>query len=216
MDETVADGDQLEYIIQGLGGIMLASALFSSLAFSIPSVWVDGCPSSGRAVSTFAMGNLICVSVGSVISLGAGFLSVVVVWLFNRSLGNPLDHQAATLSAGSLAVYMPAMFLHYALELGGLFLIPIVAMVMGAFGASWSARGYVSCFARPQVKEATYKLSILRLMIATMWIALFLAAANLFESKQFVIAVATWFVCNGLLVFLAKLYRLFRPLRSRS
>lgn len=191
-------------------GIVAAGALFSFLTFSTFCLITEDLTSFDRAASMFALGNLISVSIGGIIAMVVGFFSLIFVYLFNLSLGNPLSHHTATLTAGSLACFVPTAVLFPADE-WWVCLLPPIAAAMGAYGASWSARGHKPDAWRPQVKETKYKLSILRLMIATVWIAVFLAAANLFESKEFVIAVAVWFICNGLLMFLAKLYRHFRP-----
>lgn len=213
MHRTDTTHDQFKYMIGGLAGIILAGAMFCSLAFSIGFglvIWSEGYPSLGDAASTFVMGNLVVISFGTLLSLAAGFFSVAAVGIVNFSIGNPLGHKTATLTAGSLAGYIPTCFLLFTME-WGLFLTPPIAMAMGAFGASWSARGHKSDIWPPLVIPTNYRLSILRLMIATAWIAVFFAIANLFETLEFVFGFVAWFIINGLLIGIAKLYRMTRP-----
>jgi len=207
------DDDQLAYIFNGLAGMMAAGALFSMLAcceaLFVFGVWKYSYPPDLANIFLWGIfGSIFAVTIGSVVMSVTGIISIVLVWIINKSLGCPMSHRTAALSTGSLAGFLPTAYLVFT---PWSIWVTLLAMAMGAYGASWSARGHKLDAWRPQSHETKYQLSIFRLMIGTAWIAGILATINFTGYATLAIGIGAWFALNALLVGFAKLYRVVRP-----
>ena len=204
------DDDQFGYLFPGVGGIMLAGALFAILAFTVAGAIEAYSNGGGQIIWIFFVGFFVCGSIGAIIFLTTGMLSVAFVGIVNMSLGYPLDHRTAALSTGSLAGFAPT-FILFAGE-WPLFVFPLFAMAMCAMGASWTVGNHMTDHWRPVVRETKYKLSIKRMMIATAWLAGLFATVSITGSPVIAIAAGIWILLNAVLIGIAKLYRMARPL----
>lgn len=213
-----SNDDQFEYLLPGVGGIMLAGALFSFLAFTLGGTieaYFNGgnLPQFWQGLWIFVVGFLVCGSIGAIIFLTTGMLSVFFVGIVNMSLGYPLDHRTAAVTTGSLAGFVPTAFLLFT-EDWMFFGFTFIAMALCAMGASWTAGNHLTDLWRPLVRETKYKLSIKRMMIATAWLAGLFATANITGSPAIAIAASIWILLNAVLIGIAKLYRMVRPLAT--
>lgn len=208
--------DKLGYIANGLNGIMAAGFAFPLLSGSgvlLAELLKHGFPASapelllGAVVYFF----LVVLIAGPIVGMISGFIAIPLVWIVNMSLGSPMNRRTAVLSAGSLAGFMPTAFFVF---LGPWIWITLLAMAMGAFGASWSAHRHPSNIWRRPITETKYQISIVRLMIGTAWIALVLATINFTGDSRLAIAAGVWLISNVLLLGLAKMYRRFRPIEE--
>ena len=200
----------LSCISSALGGIVLAGTLYPIVLYTLviaSTIMRPYGPGPGPFFEEIFLVVLIGTTIGAVLSAITGLASVVLVYLMNRSLGYPLDEASAVISAGSMAGYMPTVFAVFsAMRFGGMESVafagalgPLLAMTMGAIGASWSARKWGGFdISRATVRKR--KLSVFHLMMATTWVAVTFAIANAWGGPEFAIAVAGWFALQGLML----------------
>lgn len=217
----IDDEDQFAFIFGSLGGIILAGALYPLVIVCF-----------GFAIEFFQSGSLanvgaslmygfpICVmgaGVGSVVFSFTGLIAIFLIWAVNKSFGNPFDRERATMSAGSLAGYIPTAWAFFGS--GHEILAPIVAMIMGAYGASWCAdlQHKTSSASYPnRIHNKEYRLSISHLMMGTAWIAGIFALDNLLGVPFFAIAIFGWLILHAILIGIVKIYKTIGPKASQS
>jgi|GEM_PF-5675387 len=212
-----ADHTYFSCISASLGGIVLAGLCYAPCLFLI-AIFVQ-LPNGGpQGFLDFVMALLMVISVGGgfgvVISVITGFVSIVVVYFINRSLGYPLDEVSAMISAGSMAGYMPTVSVVFMASQYSNFqqvaivgaMGPLLAMCMGAVGAGWGAMKWGD-FDLSQTSNRKHKLSVLHLMMVTAWVALTFAIANAMGGLEFAIATGAWFVLQAVMLAVFGLFR---------
>ena len=155
---------------------------------------------------------------GLLIAGFTGLLSITLVIVMNRSLGYPLDARSAAISAGSLAGYAPTVWIlffdgfgrNYTAMAAVGFLGPILAMTLGAIGAAWASNAYGGYDLAIASRRKKSRLSIMNMMIATTWIAVTFAIANVFGGLGFAVAAAGWFFLQAVMLSIIHLYRKLR------
>lgn len=163
-------------------------------------------------------------AVGIIISSISGLFSIALIIVINWSLGYPLNARSAAISAGSLAGYAPTVWVLFTPGFGGRvsdqmvvgFLGPVLAMILGAIGAAWASSKFGGYDFNVATRRNRFRLSILHIMIATAWVAVTFAVANLFGGPEFGIAVAAWFVLQGFLLGFVHVFRKIALQRSSS
>jgi hypothetical protein len=129
-----------------------------------------------------------------------------------------------------MAGYIPTCFVLFApMEWNSQILVigllgPFLAMLMGAYGATWSSKlmGHSPEFDMVQRVEVPlrgrgeYRLRISHLLIGTAWIALVFAIANASGGFEFAIATGLWFVFHAILVLLIRIYKQIRSKTSSA
>ena len=192
---------QAECMSRAMPGVITAGAIYSLLPSGI--ILLGSGPNSIEIA--FA-----AVFIGFIVSAVSVLISAAIIFLFNRSMGYPLDGISAAISAGSMAGYLPTIFL--AATAPSMFFIlafllgPLLAMTLGAIGANIALRKF-AIIDLDRIQRARWRLSVSRLMAITFWIALTLAIANLFHVRvAFVIVVLIWIAINGTTLGLFRLF----------
>ncbi len=211
---------QASYISGSFIGIVLAGAAYPfcvSLITLVINLFLGGTVGVIEIVLTLPLVVLVGSTAGMLVSSISGLFSIPIVISINRSLGNPLDARSAAISAGSLAGYMPTAWILFMPGNGlaaGL-LGPILAMLLGAYGAAWSSGKYGGFDFDVATKRSKHRLSILNMMMATAWIAITFAIANQFGGLGFAIAAAAWFVLQAILLGIIHYWRKLFGVRSQ-
>ena len=212
---------QVSYISGSFLGIAIAGGAYAVCLGGI-TILFDQIVSSTGIGSFFEIAlsmlffSLIASPVGMLLGALSGLLSIPIVIFMNRSLGNPLDARSAAISAGSLAGYMPTAWVLFIPKAGWLTSVsaglfgPILAMLLGAYGAAWASGKFGGFDFNVATKRSKRRLSIFNMMMATAWVAVTFAIANLFGGLGFAIAAAGWFVLQGFLLGVIHLYRKLR------
>ena len=207
-------------------GIVTAGFCYPSciaLIVAIAEGWQIGIPSIEEAIA----GAMFIVFFGGIfgfmLSATTGLVSVLLIYWMNRSVGYPLDARSAAISTGSLAGYLPTAWVVFVMPgwdatevaitaaLG-----PILAMSLGAIGAAWSSKRYAGIHYELARHHIRSRISILNLMMATAWIAVTFATANLFGGPNFAIAVGVWFVLQSLMLAAVVLYKKAKSSRQQT
>ena len=217
---------QLDYIASSSGGIVLAGALypivlaviiflfelFRSGGTDITSLVFTDIPSALVAIVVISLALLIA---GFILSGITGIAAIFLVYIVNTSMGNPMPKRISAITAGSLAGYSPTAFLfyempfiYYEMPFGGIqeyvlgvTLGPVLAMLMGAWGASWCVTRYTEkSVSFVPVRRTKYRLGITDLMVATAWFAAVFGLANFAGGMNFVVSVMIWIVLHSGLV----------------
>jgi len=201
----------LQYVLSAFPGIILAGGLYplclGVLALMWQAVW-DGRFDLSDTLGFLGIFAMLGGMFGVIISAVTGLISIGLMWAMNRSLGYPLDGGSAAISAGSLAGYLPTAWVFFTPMFGKDFqesatigfMGPILAMLLGAIGASWTAKRYTRPKFHAAVIRKKYRLSISHMMIATTWIAVVFALANFFGGTWFAIASAAWFGLQAIML----------------
>jgi len=205
------DDVQVSYISGSFVGIVIAGFLYPICASILAHV-VELAFFSARIGGFFeiVIHNILLLlmggTVGAVVGSLSALLSIPILIFMNRSLGNPLDARSAAISAGSLAGYMPTAWVLFLPGMDwsealstGLF-GPVLAMLMGAYGAAWASEKYGGFDFEIATKRKKRPLSVFNMMMATAWVAVTFAIANMFGGLGFAIAAAAWFVLQGFLL----------------
>jgi len=206
------DHTHLACISASMGGIIVAGMLYPAALFFV--VLFSQLPSiTGPIELLFGFGMVLVFGgcVGAFLSTITGAISICIVYLMNWSLGYPLDEHSAVLSAGSMAGYMPTVFVVFTSSQYGSItdvaivgaLGPLLAMCMGAVGAVWGAKKW-SGFDLSKATNRKHKLSVTHLLVATTWVAVTFAIANAFGGPEFGIAAAGWFALQAIMLLLVK------------
>jgi len=214
---------QMNYVLSSFAGILCAGFAYPSFLGSIVLIAnLVKSDSTERVLEGLFTLLVICLSGGFLALLTCaltGLLSIALVIVMNRSLGNPLDARSAAISAGSMACYAPTVWILFipGMDLSRIttigFLGPILAMTLGAIGAAWASAtfsGYDFSIAKQKNRS---KLSIMQLMTVTTLIAITFAIANLFGGLEFAIAAAGWFVLQAIMLGIINAHQGLRKLR---
>jgi len=206
---------QVRYVSSGFFGIMLAGTAYPSVcALLIVLASLAWSPQG----LTGAISASICIAVagaacGLLISIFTGAIAIPLVIAVNRSLGNPMSARSATLCAGSIAGYLPTAWVMFSPPgIAGsreavlaIFLGPVLAMCLGAYGAAISSAAYSKVNPVDAVTREKGPLLISHLMIATAWIAVTLSIGNYFGGTGFVIGVLVWLGLQTLILLVVNL-----------
>jgi hypothetical protein len=225
--------EQISVVFSGLLGIVLAGTFYPlvlSLFIAVISLWKNGFEFSFEMLLLIVWFSLFAGFFGLIFSFFTGLIAIGLTWTMNASLGSPISDRSTATAAGSMAGYIPTCFVLFApmdwnsqiITIG--LLGPFLAMMMGAYGASWSVnlmahspefdmvqQGEIPTRARPQ-----YQLRISHLLIGTAWIALVFAIANATGGFEFAIAAGLWFVFHAILVLLIRIYKKIRSKTSSA
>ena len=212
-------------VVSGFVGIVMAGFLYPfSMAILIlvwQFLWVGDVVPADLLSACFYLGvfSLIGGCIGFILSAVTGLLSMLLVIVINRSLGNPLAPRSAAISAGSLAGYIPTAWVVFSPEFGGTLaesamvalMGPILAMSLGAIGAARTSRKFANPNALGFNPPEKHQLSIIHLLIGTSWIAVVFALSNVFGGQGFTIAVVMWFALQTAMLVGIWMYRKLRP-----
>jgi hypothetical protein len=226
-DQRMVESGQSDFLIGTIPGIVLAGFLYPTVLMVIFGVFgFFTSPIPGPNEILTLVGGIFFIGgiVGALYAMLTGWMAVILIWAMNKSLGNPFDRQTAAISVGSLAGYTAAIgsmyHLVFVVTTSSLFLMvflgPFLAISMGAFGANWSSQHLSYQGPLKTDSKRPVKLSIRHLMVGTTWIAATFALANAFGDFGFAVAVAGWFVLNGILLGCVKLYRSFKNKRAAT
>ncbi len=192
-----------------LGGIIVAGMIYPACLFLVAIMPQMQSIRIGPAefLILFVMALFGGATVGSLVSMVTGLLSIIIVHAINRSLGYPLNELSASISAGSMAGYMPTVAVVFLVGASGRVpdilmagvIGPLLAMCLGAAGAAWGAKRWGG-FDLSNLPSRQHKLSVFHMLMATMWISITFAVANAFGGPEFGIAAAAWFVLQGLML----------------
>ncbi len=211
---------QANYLLSGYPGIMAAGCVYPffisiliTLYWCVVRLQFD-IGDLGDAMSTIFAFSIMGGALGLFISVFSGMVSIGLVIFMNWSLGFPFNARFASLSAGSLAGYMPTVWVlftpNFARELETAAAIgllgPILAMSLGAYGSAFASRHNSNL--RPEFvhRESKLSVSISNLMIATAWISVVFAIGNALGGLEFAVATAGWFGIQAM-VFVSIYYR---------
>jgi len=215
---------QATYVSGGFVGIVLAGCVYP---FLIGFVFLIFETIGNLSFDEFLVGLFILLAYsvmggvfGLIVASITGLLSIALIIVMNRSLGYPLDARSASISAGSLAGYLPTAWVLFSPNFGSDlsaaltsgFLGPVLAMSLGAFSAAWASARLGGFDFSIATRRRKYRLSIMHIMIATAWISLTFGIANHFGGIQFALAAAGWFALQG---FMLGLIRATRRLRGK-
>ena len=220
---------QASYVSGALGGIMLAGSVYpfagfmSLLFFDVffVDVLIGGIEDS---IFTAAKYIPVAATVGLITSCFTGLISIALIIVINRSLGNPLDARSAAISAGSLAGYMPTAWTFFSTGVSGVFVAevalclsgPILAMSLGAIGAAWASARFGGVDFTNASKRKKRRISIFHLMAATTWVAITFAIANYFGGLGFAVVVAGWFVLQAIMLGFIHFFRVIMAQGQQS
>jgi len=206
------------YVASRFYGICIAGSVYPFIIgvcvalYNLP--WIRTVDQLGWAFVSLVIFSCIGAFIGVIISGITGLASICLAIVFNMSLGRPLDPRSVAISTGSLAGYIPTVWILFDPYMGRNlefaligFVGPILAMSLGAYGAAWSASAYGGSILSAAPPRHRHQLSILNMMVATTWIAVTFAIANMFGGIGFAIAAAGWFLLNGILLGAVYLYR---------
>ena len=215
---------QTSYVRGALPGIGLAGCAYPFFTTSI--VLIFGAIYAASSLDEIFEGifflgffSFFAGIIGLLIAGFTGLLSITLVIVMNRSLGYPLDARSAAISAGSLAGYAPTVWIlfldggigvNYTAMAAVGFLGPILAMTLGAIGAARASNAYGGYDLAIASRRKKSRLSIMNMMIATTWIAVTFAIANVFGGLGFAVAAAGWFFLQGIMLSIIHLYRTLR------
>ena len=218
---------QNSYLFEALPGIALAGGAYpfflASIILFFAAIYAGNASDFVSGFSFLVYFSLVGGVIGMLVATVTGLFSIALLITVNRSLGYPLNARSAAISAGSRAGYATTVWILFIDELGSDYaavaavgiLGPILAMTLGAIGAGWASNvygGYELAIASRRKKS---RLSILHMMIATTWIAVTFAIANVFGGLGFAIAAAGWFFLQGIMLSIIHLYRTLRkPVRK--
>ena len=211
------DYDQFSYVGSSILGIMLAGAMYPIAIIIVTGLFAMGSAPSSSDMVAVVIFSVIGFLLGGMLSSITGTIAVFLIYLINKSLADPLSRETAALSAGSLAGYIPTAWVLFVtgsaswieITTAGFF-GPILAMLMGAYGASRSAKAFGPGPFFPPHASRRYRLSIWHLLIGTTWVACIFGLANYFGGLEFAYAVVGWIVLQTILVGGIKLCRLLR------
>ena len=216
---------QNSYLFEALPGIALAGGAYpfflASIILFFAAIYAGNASDFVSGFSFLLYFSLVGGVIGMLVATVTGLFSIALLITVNRSLGYPLNARSAAISAGSLAGYATTVWILFIDELGSDYaavaavgiLGPILAMTLGAIGAAWASSSYCDFGFSLATRPRKSRLSIMQMMIATAWIAVTFAIANLLGGLGFAIAVAGWFVLHG---FLLGVIHLHRKLRKQS
>lgn len=207
------EGAQFGYVLSGYPGIMAAGCAYPFLISIIVAVFAAVVnfgftfTQLEEAASAMLLFSFLGGAFGLFISIVTGLISIGLVCTMNWSLGFPLSARSASISAGSLAGYIPTAWILFTPDFGKEvaasaaigFLGPLLAMTIGAYGASVASRHYSGIKSAALTQKRKQSLSISQMMIATTWIAVIFATANYFGGLGFAIAAAGWFGLQALM-----------------
>ena len=212
---------QASYISGSFIGIALAGCAYpfclACMIWTFRVIFTTSFDKILDEIFILAFASLFGATIGLLVAAISGLFSIALLIVMNRSLGYPLDARSAAISAGSLAGYASTVWIlfldggigvNYSAAAG--FLGPMLAMTLGAIGAAWASNvygGYELAIASRRKKS---RLSILHMMIATTWIAVTFAIANVFGGLGFAVAAAGWFFLQAVMLSIIHLYRKLR------
>ena len=218
---------QASYISGTFPGIAMAGcaypAFMGGIVLIIGGLYSGSLDELPLALFVFAFYTVIGGAFGAVVAAISAMFSIALVILMNRSLSYPLDARSAAISAGSLAGYAPTVWVLFSPGISGQFsqaavagfLGPILAMTLGAIGAAWASSVFSSFDFSVATRPRKSRLTIMHMMIATSWIAVTFAIANVFGGLGFAAAAAGWFFLQGIMLSIIHLYRTLRkPVRK--
>ncbi|QEG20705.1 hypothetical protein [Mariniblastus fucicola] len=216
----IQNEEQASYVAGGLFGIIAAGSFYPfclCVVATVFSVLFFGSfsPAPSEALMLMGMVSIVGAAFGVIISAFTGMFSIALIIVMNWSLGYPLDAKSAAVSAGSLAGYIPTVWVLFSLDLGvdveqliaiGI-LGPVLAMSLGAFGAARTSGKFANGDYLVTTERPRFQLSILSMMIATAWIAVAFAISNAVGGLRFAVATAGWFFLQAAMLCFIRGYR---------
>ena len=200
-----------------LSGIVAAGFVYPScvaaIIFAASGSWIQfSVERLVEVVFTACMFALFAGLFGFIVSSLTGFLAIFLVYFMNRSVGYPIGARMAAISAGSLAGYVPTVWIlfvsgsHMDLFMAGT-LGPFLATILGACGAALSCKHYAGIEYEIARYHPKYRPTVSHLLIATTWIAVTFAICNFVGGLEIAIAAGAWFALQGLILVAAMFSR---------